>query len=718
MKKFLCIITLLMAALVSGAATVTDTFDRADTTYSTNGADIGSAWVVSSPEKDWQLWRIQANALESDIGGAGGESMLLYGDMQVAAGGGSSFSMSADVKAGAGYTNAWGGICFHYQNPSNYYALRIQFEDPDYQILKVVDGAISSPISKPDAPHDFSLTNFYTLSVSSDAAGVFSFSIVEEGSGIVMNPTDVLIDSDAFSGGYAGLYNTSKNLNPDFIYDNFSLDVSTLSGQIVADDFNRADTPFSTNDVDIAANIGLDWVNAADQGAWQITNNVLALHCLVSPSILFNTGLETISGNGTNFMLKCDVSGALDGSWAGVVFHYQNPSNYYTLRLKPGSTSYQFLSVVDGANDTVVSKSDAAVTFVKGTFYTFTVTSDFEHTFGIAITELGSTNILNPTQDITDNNQRHAGGYAGFYTPTASSTVPIMTYDNFLLNVDALPGTLVTDDFNRADVAYTTDGSQIRSDWVATGGNWGILNQVLSYTNAVSVNQVLYNTAGETISNTNGYSFTVQADVSPKRAAAWGGIIFNYQDPDNYYEARIKGADDSYQIIRYADGATSTILSKSDADVTFNVGSFYTLKVTSTNTYDFEFTITRKGETTIVNPFTTGTDTLETFSGGRAGLFVSSSGNPSFQYDNFILQQISPPPAVIGDVGITMIGTEVVLDWEAQSGETYAAQKSGDLTAAAGGWASFDSGIAGIDGTLYATNDTTEAQAFYRIVIE
>lgn len=506
MKKFLSIITLLMVALVSGATTVTDTFDRADTTYSTNGADIGSDWFISSPENDWQLWCVTNNVLQSDIGNAldeRGQSMLLNGSMELAAGNGASFAVSADVKVG--YAGAWGGLVFNYQNPSNYYTLRIKGDNPSYQFIRVVDGANGWYVSKTDALTNFSLTNFYTISVWADSEGRFDFSITETGSSANLNPTAAVIDG-TYTGGYAGIYDTAYNSHPD------------------------------------------------------------------------------------------------------------------------------------------------------------------------------------------------------------------CTYDNFSLTVETVPGTLVTDDFDRDPVDYTSDGSLIRSDWVATGGTWALTNSALLYANTVSENQVLYNTAGQTVSDGNGLGFTVRADVKARGASAWGGIVFNYQNPTNFYMFRIKGDYPSYQLIRNQDGVISTLISKSDALEPFAVNSFYTLTVTSTNAYEFDVTITRKGKAEQLNPFSHGVDGAQAFVGGQAGLFIVSRGNPSFEYDNFLLAQVNPVPTFIGDVGMGRSGENLVFSWNGEAAGTYVLQSRESLVD--GEWSNAVENISGVDGAMFATNDSVAAQAFYRIIVE
>ncbi|MCK5675849.1 MAG: hypothetical protein KAH99_02410 [Verrucomicrobia bacterium] len=186
---------------------------------------------------------------------------------------------------------------------------------------------------------------------------------------------------------------------------------SAVWAAIITDDFNRLDTAYSAD----GSSIGANWVNGAGADNWKIAGNNLFVNTDAGAGILYNNSLQTVSGNGTSFTLSADVAGHAINIWSGLVFNYQDENNYYYLRIKPGSESYQLISYVGGGNERViVTKDDALTTFAPETQYTLTVTSDTAYSFDFAITEVGSSTVLNPTTAATDPYARFTGGYAGF----------------------------------------------------------------------------------------------------------------------------------------------------------------------------------------------------------------------------------------------------------------------------------------------------------------
>jgi len=555
-------------------ARVSDAFTRTDTSYSTNGSNIGINWVATASE-----WKISGNTLA--VNGLGGVAILYDDSLETVSGNGAYFTVSADVAVHM--DGGWAGIVFHYQNPSNYYVLRIKPGSKYYQLLNCVNGVNATVLSKSDAPQNFVAGTPYTLAVTSVDEHVFNFTITEAGSSTVLNGATTLDDTvnGVHSGGYAGLYNglNHASTNPDSTFDNFDVSVGppsflnldvdwkfdsgtegwsaqnditawsqsgkaasgTISGSdsqllspdnlniycdpiskflvkmrnasvatnarvyyttttdpvfddakstfvnlksnnagfalydfnldgtlgwkgntlkqlrfdpaigasagtfsiefmdlygrvahTATDHFDRSDTSYSTN----GSNIGINWVATASE--WKISGNTLAVNGLGGVAILYDDSLETVSGNGAYFTMSADVAVHLDGGWAGIVFHYQNSSNYYVLRIKPGSKYYQLLNCVNGVNATVLSKSDAPQNFVAGTPYTLAVTSLDEHVFNFTITEAGSSTVLNGTTTLDDTvNGIHNGGYAGLYNGlNHAATNPDSTYDNFFLEAD------------------------------------------------------------------------------------------------------------------------------------------------------------------------------------------------------------------------------------------------------------------------------------------
>lgn len=217
--------------------------------------------------------------------------------------------------------------------------------------------------------------------------------------------------------------------------------VSSVWAALINDNFNRTDTSYSTSGTTIGAN----WVNSMGTDTWKVSNSNLFVNSVSSPThaILYNNALSTVSGGGTNFTLKADVSAGVANGWAGITFNYQNPTNYYQLRIKGNSSAYQLISVVNGANGTVmVNKTDATTTFAVGTLYSLTVTSSDAYNFGFTITEVGSSTVLNLTTTAVDPNSLFAGGYAGLYTPTSNAADPDAKFDNFSLQVIPEPATI------------------------------------------------------------------------------------------------------------------------------------------------------------------------------------------------------------------------------------------------------------------------------------
>ncbi|MGE4489318.1 MAG: glycoside hydrolase family 95-like protein [Kiritimatiellales bacterium] len=196
-------------------------------------------------------------------------------------------------------------------------------------------------------------------------------------------------------------------------------------------------------------------------------------------------------------------------------------------------------------------------------------------------------------------------------------------------------GATVSDDFERADTAYSTDGSIIGSGWVNAdvGVRWRIANSVLEGDNTTIDAGILYNT--NTVLN-EGYIYSVDL----KFANDWQGIAFNYQDTGNYYFFRVKPT--GYQVIRVQDGRYSETFLNQAISLSYN--TYYTIIVKSDGAGNFDCIIANQGETTPLNAVTNISD--GTFSGGYAGLYVGGSGgSPDVTYDNFSLQ---PPPPTTG----------------------------------------------------------------------
>ena len=197
------------------------------------------------------------------------------------------------------------------------------------------------------------------------------------------------------------------------------------SGAVVPDSFDRADTEYST----AGSMIGASWVNPSLSNLVRIGESNLLINALVAPGILYNNATQTISGSGSAFAVRADVW-TKNGTWCGVVFNYQDATNYYVLRIRGNSTCYQLLRVVDGSERVIVSKGDASATFAAETFYTLNVSSDTDYLFDFSIKEVSGTTVLNPTTTCRDAHKSFVGGYAGLYCAQTSSN-PDGKFDNF-----------------------------------------------------------------------------------------------------------------------------------------------------------------------------------------------------------------------------------------------------------------------------------------------
>lgn len=169
-----------------------------------------------------------------------------------------------------------------------------------------------------------------------------------------------------------------------------------------------------------------------------ISGDYLHSHATVSPGILYNDALETVSGNGTNFTLSLDVASKTSGAWAGLVFNYQDDSNYYAARFKSDAAGFQMIKVVGGVVG-VMQYGNTSANFVEDVFYTMTITSDTAYVFDITITKAGQSAVFGSGTDRTDTESNFTGGYAGVY---ANSTGYSAGHDNFSLEVIPEPATM------------------------------------------------------------------------------------------------------------------------------------------------------------------------------------------------------------------------------------------------------------------------------------
>jgi len=188
------------------------------------------------------------------------------------------------------------------------------------------------------------------------------------------------------------------------------------------------------------------------------------------------------------------------------------------------------------------------------------------------------------------------------------------------------------DDFNRANVASTSDGVLIGDGYVISAGtvqlSGGSISGVTGSSNALMYyNKIVLS-----------HEFTVAADVSYALGSTrYAGVVFNYQDKDNYYFARILGAD--FQVRRVVNGSAAGGVLLVAKDVVAE-GTNYRLTVTSGSAYKFDISLV--GGTT--DKTWEVTDGGSNFTGGYAGIITSAANNTVIE--NFYIETIREPATV------------------------------------------------------------------------
>jgi archaellum component FlaG (FlaF/FlaG flagellin family) len=487
---------------VAVATMFTDDFNRTDVGPTTDGTVIGANYVNSitgtGPLKDWQ---ISTNKLVFPEPGyvAGGNAVLYNTSIQtLTSAEGSSFRVEADVTVDI--SGRWVGVAFNYQNPTNYYALRVSQSSGlqlQYQFVQVVDGVLVAKVSTSETA-GFTLGKEYHLSVSYEQTSDTYTFLIKNGSTVMNTTTSSILGSaldGSFDDGFGGVYASGINMNPT--YDNLLVEsiVASPAG-VFTDDFNRADVGPTTSGTDI----GLNYVNSIAAEAvkdWQISTNKLVFpepaFVAGGNPVLFNTSVQTLtSATGAAFQVEADVTVDINGRWVGVAFNYQNPTNFYGLRICQyqtlGFLSYQFVQVVDGTLTAVVNGTGAAFTLGN----TYNISASYEqatdtYTFLVKDGETvmnGITNILGSALDGSFDD-----GYGGVYCSGINENP---TFDNLRIE-SSLPYAPDADEDNMLDAWETAYfGNTYRDgtlDWDADG--FTDLDEFYADLNPTNANSIL-----------------------------------------------------------------------------------------------------------------------------------------------------------------------------------------------------------------------------------
>jgi DNA-binding XRE family transcriptional regulator len=440
-------------------------------------------------------------------------------------------------------------------------------------------------------------------------------------------------------------------------------------GIVFTDAFDGT-TSYSTN---ASVAIGEGWVNPYETTSdFRVANKDGELS-FDAPSgvdmnyMIYNTGLAlaagTAAGDGTNWTLTVDVRTKITGTYAGVAFNIQDQNNFYALRIKSGSTQAQVVKVVSGSISSVEAGSTSMVSnTVAGQMYTFTISCDQAGTIDYTITEKGSSTVLN---QITTSTSAVVfdGGYGGLYLwhgETAGNS-PEAVFDNLSIQavapIDYAEGSGLSDTFD-GTTAYSTNAAEaVGEGWVnpyETTSAFRVAKKdgELSFDapEYVDMNYMIYNTglvmtAGDAAGD--GTNWTLSADVRTKITGTYAGVAFNIQDENNFYALRIKTGSTQAQLVKVVSGTISNVEAGNASMVSNTVaGQIYTFTISCDQAGTFEYMITEKGSSTVLNQIGFSASTV-VFDGGYAGLYLwhgEAAGNsPEAVFDNFSLQVL---PAV------------------------------------------------------------------------
>lgn len=207
-------------ATTASAVVFTDDFNRANVALTTNGASIGTNYVISSRTGSAQF-QITSNQLASG-GTTAGDSILSYQGFQLQnTGAGESFNLSLDLTTLSTQSSTLlYGLAFNFTDANNWYAARISTGASagtgNFQLVQCVAGTVTAVSNISNL--SIALSSVYTMTISSSSAGVFGYTL--NGSSVNISGTWTDATSPMFD-GYAGIYVSGANAGPKF--DNLSI---------------------------------------------------------------------------------------------------------------------------------------------------------------------------------------------------------------------------------------------------------------------------------------------------------------------------------------------------------------------------------------------------------------------------------------------------------------------------------------------------------------
>jgi len=197
----------------------TDDFNRANVANTTNGALIGTGYVITSVTGEGNF-SIDSNKVRAG-GTVGNQRVLSYQGFEAENTGGNSFAASIVLTLGVYNQGINSGLAFNFQDATNFYWARLVSQtaaDAGNGVLQfgqMLDGTATSftGVNVPSLNVETGVA--YTLSVSSSTAGAFTYGLT----GGTLNLSGSFSDNIGgvdFSDGYVGLYQNVANGNTQF----------------------------------------------------------------------------------------------------------------------------------------------------------------------------------------------------------------------------------------------------------------------------------------------------------------------------------------------------------------------------------------------------------------------------------------------------------------------------------------------------------------------
>lgn len=236
MKRIIVSIALGLACSAVQATLFTDNFARANTAFETNTTtSIGSGYELTQTAGDrFASIRILSGQLQmqqiTPAGSSVNSANVVFRQTGIElqnSNVGDSFTVSGSIKSYNGIAPALlYGLAFNYQSDGSFYAARITTGTNNavavLQFVRVDSSGVASSIKNVANSTALAVNSVYSLSVSSSAAGVFSYTLDGanlDGGQLTGTATDTVLK---LVNGQAGFYASAPNTNP--LFDNLSIE--------------------------------------------------------------------------------------------------------------------------------------------------------------------------------------------------------------------------------------------------------------------------------------------------------------------------------------------------------------------------------------------------------------------------------------------------------------------------------------------------------------